>query len=118
MCTSRALAVRAASAARRVPPTLTASYSCQLARCGRRAPHGGVLHVARYRLRAELLDHRAARGAHQRPHRLATGAERLDHVTADEAAPACDQHRHAGPTNGVTKGRSTTRASRPAARTI
>src|SRR5207247_10546621 len=29
----------------------------------RRAPHGGVLHVARYRLRAESLDHRAARGA-------------------------------------------------------
>src|SRR2546429_164780 len=84
----------------------------------RRAPRGGVRHVARNGLRAEPLDHRAARRAHQRPHRLPPGAERLDDVTADEAAPARDQHRHAGPTNGVAKGRSTTRASRPAARTI
>src|SRR6266540_6938679 len=54
---------------------------------------------------------------HQRAHGLAPGPQRLDHVTADEAAAAGDEDGHAGPMLGTSKGRETTRASRPAART-
>src|SRR5258706_8254519 len=51
------------------------------------------------------------------PYILTGRAQRLDDVAPDEATSAGDEHGHAGRTGGMSKGRVTTRASRPAART-
>src|SRR3989442_8022194 len=73
--------------------------------------------VAGHRLRPEPKHGGATRRPYQRAHRLAARGEGLDDVTADEATRARDEHAHAGAAIGKAKGRSTTRASRPAART-
>src|SRR5882672_953575 len=49
--------------------------------------------------------------------RLAGRAQSLEDVAPHEASTAGDEDRHAGPTAGMSNGRVTTRASRPAART-
>src|SRR5439155_14879060 len=83
----------------------------------RSLPRRRVGDVARDRLCPEPQHGGATRRPYQRAHRLAARGEGLDHVTADEATRARDEHAHAGAAIGKAKGRSTTRASRPAART-
>src|SRR5439155_1262374 len=80
-------------------------------------PRRRVGHVADDRLRPEPQDGGATRGPYQRAHRLAPSGEGLDHVTAHEAARTRDENAHAGAAIGKANGSSTTRASRPAART-
>ncbi len=84
---------------------------------GRPAPGVGVGDVARDRLGAELRNHGARGLADQGTDVLAGRAERLDHVTAHEAARAGDEDRHAGSSETEAKGSSPTRASTPATRT-
>src|SRR3989442_7089018 len=72
--------------------------------------------VAGHRLRPEPQHGGATRRPYQRAHRLAPRGEGLDDGTADEAPRARDEHAHAGPALGKAKGRSNTRASRPAGR--
>src|SRR5439155_9427760 len=80
-------------------------------------PRLRVGRVAGDRRRAAPQDGARRRGVFQRAQRLAPSGEGLYHVTAHEAARARDENAHAGAAIGKTNGSSTTRASRPAART-
>src|SRR3989441_5196011 len=70
------------------------------------------------RLGAKGLDRGDGVLAYQRPRSFTARPQRVEHVCADEPGRAGDEHGHAGATRGASKGSPTTRASRPAARTV